>query len=86
MSCLYACRKNGITCPRPITCAAHTAMHVRDGGHAIDTDFGQSRLLEQPRPTEPIEQLSEFGTSLMRRFVVLVLAVAAIASAIGYFF
>lgn len=84
MSCEYRCKHNGIACPRPITCAAHTVLHVRNGGHAVDTDFGHSRI-ELPQPTEPVGELDQWAARLSRRAVFFLLALAAGAFAIGYF-
>lgn len=85
MSCKHNCRKAGIACPTPTTCAASTLLHVRNGGQAIDTDFGHSRMLEQPRPTAPLEELDDWSAKFSRRAVLFVLAVAAGAFAIGFF-
>lgn len=59
MTCKYDCRRTGLMCPRPVSCAAKAAVHVQNGGEFVDTDYGHSRFMhtritdEVPEALEP---------------------------------
>ena len=63
-------------------------MHVRNGGHAVDTEFGESRLrsieVDVPMPTRPFDEIESWPLVLLVRLLLIAFALFVLFFIAGF--